>query len=498
MRRRSFVTTFRLLLGVLTIVAVLGACNSEEPAAAPVPTLAPTATPIDVNAIVEQAIADAAAKQDPGATQEEVDAAVSKAVETALAEAQARAAAAKEAEAKAAAAAAAAALAASATPTPVPTATVGSSFEAQWAQLIKDAQADGELVFSLGGSDSRHIRDTLNEFSKKFGIKVIASTGSGSANTTRILAERARGRYTADINFGGTSSTLRMAQANALTPVKPLIIDPTILNRTAEHWHLPPKIWWTDTENLYSMATELFIDNLENVWYNTDKLSPEEAAKITSYADLTDPKWAGEIAMAGYATVGSGVTTRVRIHMALGQEFWEKLTRNAAEGGNLLDFSDYRGCAELLARGAVTFAFGCDREVRPMYEAQLPVASITDSRVMDEGLSAEVRGTCSVIANAPHPKAAQLFVNWWYSQDGMETDVNFTRNLAPNPKLRSDVGQGKVRDEYWARVPQLQSLLDSNAVTIIDQGSQEFGQAREDTLVYLTALYDSLGVIYTP
>ncbi len=59
MRRRSFVTTFRLLLGALTIVAVLGACNSEEPAPVPTARLAPTATPIDVNAIVEQAIADA-------------------------------------------------------------------------------------------------------------------------------------------------------------------------------------------------------------------------------------------------------------------------------------------------------------------------------------------------------------------------------------------------------------------------------------------------------
>jgi ABC-type Fe3+ transport system substrate-binding protein len=353
-------------------------------------------------------------------------------------------------------------------------------------------------VFSLGGSDSRHIRDTLNEFSKKFDIKVIASTGSGSSNTTRILAERARGRYTVDFNFGGTTSTLRLIEAGALVPVKPLIIDPTILNRSPATWHLSPKIWWTDTTNLYSMASELFIDNLENLWYNTDKLSPEEAAEITSYADLLDPKWSGEITMAGYATQGSGVTTRVRIHMALGQEFWEGITKQAADGNNLLDFSDYAGCADLVARGAVTFAFGCDREVRPMHAAQLPVASITDTRIMDEGLSAEVRGTGSVFKDAPNPNAAKLFINWWYSKDGMETDVNFTRNLAPNAKLRSDVGQGKVPAELWERVPQLQSLLDSGAVTIIDQGSPEFGDARADSLVYMKALYDSLGVVYTP
>lgn len=384
------------------------------------------------------------------------------------------------------------------TSTPVPTPTPDASFEAEWARLLAAAQEEGEIVFSLGGSDSRHIRDTLNEFSKKFGIKVIASTGSGSANTTRILAERARNRFTVDFNFGGTTSTLRLIEADALEEVVPLIIDPTILNRTAANWHLSPKVWWTDTTNKYSMASVLFIDNLENLWYNTDKLSPEEAAEITSYADLLDPKWSGEITMAGYATQGSGVTTRVRIHMALGQEFWEGITRQAADGNNLLDFSDYAGCADLVARGAVTFAFGCDREVRPMHAAQLPVASITDARVMDEGLSAEVRGTGSVFKNAPNPNAAKFFLNWWYSQDGMETDINFTRDLAPNAKLRSDVGQGKVPDEFWERIPQLQTLLDSGAVAIIDQGSPEFGAAREESLVYMKALYDSLGVVYTP
>ena len=133
-----------------------------------------------------------------------------------------------------------------------------------------------------------------------------------------------------------------------------------------------------------------------------------------------------------------------------------------------------------------------------MMEAGLPVASITDTIVMKEGLSAEVRGTASVVDKAPNPKAAQLFLNWWYSKDGMETDLKFTRNLAPNAKLRSDVGQHQVPDVLWERVPRLQSLLDSGAVTIIDQGSKEFGDARDASLVYMKNLYNELGVVFTP
>ena len=429
---------FWLVLAALGLVVGLAACGTEEPTPTPVP---PTATPTPVPA--------------PGAT-------------------------------------------AAPAPTVAPTPTPDTSFEAQWAQLVADAQAEGEVVFSLGGTDSRHIRDTLAQFQKKFDIRVIASTGSGSANTTRILAERSRGRYTADYSLAGTSSTQRLVEANALVPVAPLIIDPTILNRTPETWHLSPKVWWSDTGNLYSMADQLSIANFEDLWYNTDKLSEAEAAEITSWWDLTDPKWAGEIAMAGYATRGSGATGRVRVHLGLGQEFWEALTRNAAVGSHVLDFSDYRGCAELVARGAVTLGFGCDRELRPLSESGLPLKAITDSIVMEEGLSAEVGGTGTVVDKAPHPKAAQLFVNWWYSQDGMETDINFTRNFSPAPKLRSDVGQGRVPDAEWNRIGELQDLLERDSVFVIDQGSQEFEDARATSIEYMQALYNELGIIFTP
>lgn len=383
------------------------------------------------------------------------------------------------------------------TAAPDPTPTPDTSFEAQWEQLVADAQAEGEIVISLGGTDSRHIRDTLAQFSKKFDIRVIASTGSGNANTTRILAERSRGRYTVDYSVAGTSSTQRLIDAEALVPVEPLIIEPTILNRTAETWHLSPKVWWSDVSATYSMSDQLSIANFEDIWYSTDKLSAAEAAEITSWRDLADPKWAGEIAMTGYATQGTGATARVRIHRGVGQDFWEAVTRNAAVGNNVLDFSAADGCADLVARAVVSIAIGCDVALRPLAASGLPVASITDNIIMEEGLSAEVGGTGTVLDNAPHPRAAQLFLNWWYSQDGMETDINYTRNLSPAPKLRSDVSQGKVDDTLWNRVGQLQNLLDEGKVFVVDQGVPEYDDDRTASLQYLQAIYDELGILYT-
>lgn len=429
-----------LVVAVLGLVVGLAACGSEDPTPTPVPpTPTPTATPVP----------------EPGTTP---------------------------------------------VPAPDPTATPtpDASFEAQWAQLVADAQAEGRLVISLGGTDSRHIRDTLAQFQQKFDIRVVASTGSGNANTTRILAERARGRYTVDYSVAGTSSTQRLIDADALVPVEPLIIEPTILNRTPETWHLAPKVWWSDVSATYSMSDQLSIENFEDAWYNTDRLSAAEAAEITSWQDFADPKWAGEIAMTGFATQGTGATARVRLHRGVGQEWFEAVTRNAAVGNHVVDFSNADGCADLLARGVVTIAISCDVAIRPLAAAGLPLASFTDNIIMAEGLSAEVGGTGTVLANAPHPKAAQLFLNWWYSQDGMETDINYTRNFNPSPKLRSDVSQGKVNDRLWNRVAELQNLLDAGRVFVVDQGVPEYDDDRTATLTYLRALYDELGIIYTP
>ena len=460
MYKRSGSARFWLVLAAIALMGALAACGSEDPTPTPVP---PTATPVPAPT------ATPTPPPPPTATPT-----LAPGVPTPTP------------------------VPATATPTPAPTPTPDESFEATWAQLIADAQAEGELVLALGGTDSRHIRDTLGEFQRKFDIRVIASTGSGSANTTRILAERGRGRYTADFQHGGISSTNRLVQAGALTPVEPLIVDPTILNRTPETWHMSHKIWWSDVENLYSMADAISIANFDDIWYNTNKVTESEAAQITSWWDLVDPKWAGELVTTGLATEGSGATARVRFYLGMGLDWMEAMMRNAATGGHLLDYSDYRQCAELLARGAVSFAIGCDRDARPLAESGLPLKAITDDRVMDEGMSAEIGGTGSVIDRAPHPKAAQLYINWWYSQDGMETDVNFTRNLAPSPKLRSDVGQGKVSDLEWNRVAQLPQLERDGKVFVIDSGTQEYRDASDNSRAAMVALYNELGVIFTP
>ncbi len=77
------------------------------------------------------------------------------------------------------------------TPTSAPTATpvpAGDAFGTEWDELIAAAQAEGQVVLALGGSDSRTGRFAFAAFEKQFGVQIVASSGSGSDNANRILA----------------------------------------------------------------------------------------------------------------------------------------------------------------------------------------------------------------------------------------------------------------------------------------------------------------------
>ena len=92
-----------------------------------------------------------------------------------------------------------------------PRPSLDTSFEAKWKDLIAKAQKEGEVVIIMGGSDSRHNRAMLDYFSKQFGIKVIGSTGSGTSNTNRLLAERSRGsclRHTRQVQGNAPSASV--------------------------------------------------------------------------------------------------------------------------------------------------------------------------------------------------------------------------------------------------------------------------------------------------
>jgi ABC-type Fe3+ transport system substrate-binding protein len=102
------------------------------------------------------------------------------------------------------------------------------------------------------------------------------------------------------------------------------------------------------------------------------------------------------------------------MNKALGPEFMSKLY-----GDMQLTLSrDHRQLVDWLAAGKAAVCVPCDdAELGRVQQQRLPVESVTHT--LKEGdYIAGGQGVISLIAPAPHPHAAQIFLNWFLSREG--------------------------------------------------------------------------------
>ena len=418
-----------LLLLTLVVAAVAAACGQDEPTATPAPTptatAAPTATPV------------------PGATP-------------------------------------------TATPEATPTPSEAELFQVEWDQLIAEAQAEGELVMILGASGSRTDRDIFEAFGEKFGITVIQSTGSGTDNANRALAEQLAGRFTVDVSFVGGTSTGRLVDAGAVVPIMPFMVHPEVVDRS-RNWLLTEWVW-TDAPNLYSPAYEVRMrENFSNIYYNTNAVSQAEIDSVQSWEDWLKPEWKGRIAAIMDPDIAGGTADRVYTWLLLGEGWMNTFIRDQEPA--LLLGGDFTGISTGTARAKYDIAFFTGQgatDLDVLGELGLPVAKLT--RTLAEGSAAEIRGTMTIMKQAPHPKTAQLFVNWYLSQDGQQTVHDLTNDADVSPSLRTDLTQGRVTDRQWALIQNL------DPAQALSQSSPEWFATFDEATEWLRGLYAELGL----
>jgi len=377
------------------------------------------------------------------------------------------------------------------TPAPTPT---PDTFPDEWAELVAAAKKEGTVILALSGSDSRTGRFAFGTFERQFGIKVIATSGSGADNVNRILAERSRGRYTVDIVTVSGGSQERLVQAGGYVPIEPLLIHPEVLNRT-EGWYFEDIIW-SDSQKKYVMSDALSIGDIGSIWYNSDNVSQADLDMINDYTDLLRPEFNGRMAMRAMNNPGGkSVIARLWLTPGLGPEFLDAIHRTNLD---LVDPEGDRQLAEGVANGKWDFGiFGGGRDFMALQNLQLPVRELTLTKVIGS-LSTETSGGVGVMDKAPHPNAAKLFANWWYSREGQTADIESTSAYGPigAVSLRSDVTLGTFPEhlkETLANIPKwtAEGTLKDNLVAF--ETNEEWFGVRAQTEVFFNDLYKELG-----
>jgi iron(III) transport system substrate-binding protein len=323
------------------------------------------------------------------------------------------------------------------------TAQAKTTFDQEWAKLIAAAKQEGTLGVASGGAPSREYRPVMDVFQKKFGVTVEMSTGSGNDTVDRVLAERKAGRYTVDVALISLRvNNQRLVRSGSLVPFAPLLIHPEVVDTSG--WYLG-RHWYGDKESKYVFISHVQQETQYEVWYNTAKIKEAEIATLKKQTDFFDPRWRGKIGGQGMGD-GSGLRTMVDSYFEpdRGIEWIRTYLLNAG-----VTFSDDRRILETWLVGGrfpLQAVPASSSELRLLAQKGLPIKQIWLPKQAGY-IRAGGSGCCvSVFANAPHPNAAKLFVNWLLSKEGQ----TLTHTKIPNldrSSLRNDIPFGEVVPE---------------------------------------------------
>lgn len=334
-----------------------------------------------------------------------------------------------------------------------------------YCDLVAKAQKEGKFVVLSGPEGVGDDGDFYKAFGKQFGLKVTVVGGAADEVNSKIIAERKEGQYTADISSQGDNGTKRLLAANAFQPLEPLVIDPSLKDRTSTTQWRVNYVPWEDAQKTYcsDIAVESQI-NFAPIYYNTKLVKGADLAGLTSWQSLLDPKWKGKIVMGDIAS-GDDSSDVVRAYLRLGQGWFSQLI--GSQQPKVLKFGSERAEADDLANGQFAIALfpAGEDSLQTAVTQKLPIASM--DKTMSEGTTGTPIQRLCAMDHPQDPAVTQLFVNWSLSEQG-QAAFNATTNRTDRVALREDAPQGKISNTIW------QLAQETKPDQIIDPSSTEY------------------------
>jgi iron(III) transport system substrate-binding protein len=179
--------------------------------------------------------------------------------------------------------------------------------------------------------------------------------------------------------------------------------------------------YWADRETYISLG------------FNTNHVPSAEAPKRLN--DLLDPKWKGKMSFAGGATAARWVGAVID---TVGREFIEKLSKQ--------DINVHKLSGAALANLVVTGEVPMSPTI---FDSNIFVAQRKGAPVEWRPLDPVVAnvGYSGIVANAPHPHAALLFIDYLHSKEGQQFIVRGGLS-SPRDDVESLVNQ-KFKKTYF-------------------------------------------------
>jgi iron(III) transport system substrate-binding protein len=265
---------------------------------------------------------------------------------------------------------------------------VGSSLPA-FADLkaLEDAaRKEGEVTWYVGSIDNRNAETAGKAFTAKYGVKVNVVRAASQIIYQRLSQDLSQKIANADVfssvdigNFVTLKNNKSLLQYKTETEAQ--LLEPF-------HNLDPDKFFHATVASVIVIA------------YNTDKVKGADIPR--TWKDLLDPKWDGKLALGHPGFSGFAGTWAAQMQKLYGKAYLERIEKMRPQVSRSL-----QDAVGLLGSG--------ERLVSP-----IPIAPIIESADKGNPLAIEypsdgaifVATPSGVLANAPHPNAAKLFLEF--------------------------------------------------------------------------------------
>ena len=313
---------------------------------------------------------------------------------------------------------------------------VPKEWEVEWQKTLEAGRKEGKISAYVGQL-SAAVRKQAPMFKKKFGIEIEVMVGQGGALAQKLRTEKTAGLSVADVLLSGANTAIDVKQMGLTAPMDDKLILPEVTD--AKLWYTLDSLpWMDDAKHLFHI---LAYPN-RDIAINTDQVKPGE---IQSWQDLLKPKYKGKIVWADPTIYGSGFNGFANniINKVTDENYYRQLVATQ----NITLSSNSRQTGEWLARGKYAVGISVGGEtIAALLNAGAHLAHVT---VKEGTYLSYGAGILAIMANAPHPNATKVFVNWLLGKEGQDFAQRATKYMS----ARNDIATEGIVNPESMRVP---------------------------------------------
>ncbi len=315
-----------------------------------------------------------------------------------------------------------------------PTAAPAERAQTSWADIEAAANKEGSVtVYALTTIPQDQIPRLQEAWSKSYpNIRIDMTTGLNPPDVVaKITTEQDAHAVTADVaQLGGTTGR----QLDRLGDLEPFI--PPATQDSHLNWRTDPV---TDDAHQGTMLAVTLSET--PIWINTNLVPSGQEPK--THNDLTDPKWKGKILWQAPWTAGLGWNEYYLSKKYYGQEWVTKMqAQDVVFSQNSNDGMNQVARAEV----AMALAEGSNDLANRLIQSGQPLKAVWP----EDFVYGSANGF-SVIKGGPHPNAAKVFVNWWFTQDGQQLMASYGQfpNRSDIPLAQSWMQGSDIPKLFW-------------------------------------------------